>query len=1109
MRVGVLGTTEVVVDGAPVDLGPLRQRAVLAALALHAGDGVLPATLADLVWEGRPPPTADGTLQAYVARLRRALEPDRAPRQPAEVLVRTAAGYALAADRVTVDAGELVAAVADVRRHLAGVPAHAAPGTVDDALVARLVDDLDTALASWRGTPYADLGDAPAVVAGRARLEDLALVAREDRAALELLRGHHALVAADLEPLVAAHPLRERLWELRAVALVRSGRQGEALELLRRAREVLVEELGLDPGPSLRALQDLVLRQDPGLTAPAVPGVPARAQAAVVVPAPAAWPLVGRADELGVATAALDEAIAGRPRSVVVTGEPGIGKSRLLGELTAHARGRGAAVLEGRCSQDEGAPPLHPWSSVLAGLGASLPTLVGEEHPGTQFRAFEEIVRVVRDAARHQPVVVALEDLHWADTSTLRVLRLLTEAVGSDRLLVVATWRDRPAPEGALAEVSEALARRAADRVRLDGLADDAVDRLVSTVAGRPAGGRAAALRARTEGNPFFLVELARLARDGVDLDDLVAGGDAPAAVQDVLARRLAGLPGPTVAVLRAAALVGREVDLDALAVACAQDHDDLLDELDRAVGSGLLEEVGTDRWRFSHALVRDAVGRTLPRSRAARLHLRLAEALERRSGREGEAARHWAAAGASYAGRAWRACLPAATAAHRVFAHDEAVELTATALAAVADDPDADLRDRLHVREQHAEALRRAGRWTELREQVRALVREGSGLPDPEGLERLVDAVTLSIDGALWQTSEQGHVDEGLVGALRSALRRLPEGDSPARCRVMVALVDEVYYVAPAHERDALTEEALAMARRLGDDRLLLWCCLTVATSCWRAGNAEQRHALLEEALALALALGEPVSRSSATTLLAAVSQELGRIGEMEQWVAEGLRLARDLRHRYAEMVLLALDLPWAAMRGEDDRLARGLVEIERVVGSLSLAMGSDAVLSVVGVQLVWSGREGEFARLLGGLEGGAALPFQTVVSAMLCRAGELDAARAHLRDHPADLDHDGWYSPLVWAMAAESAAALGMSDLAARSYALLSPLAGRPASTGSAVAMGPVDAWLALAAAAVGQSDLAADHARETRRLCEEWRVPRVRSWFDRALAGVDRPG
>ena len=276
------------------------------------------------------------------------------------------------------------------------------PGLTDDVISACLAE-VEEALALWRGTPYVDLEEAPSAVAERARLEELRSVALEDRAVLRLALGDHGTVAAELESLTAAYPLRERLWGLRAVALARAGRQADALDALREVRDVLDRELGLEPSAQLRDLQTAVLRQDPALSrgaavaAPAAP-LPTAPPAAPRLPD---WPLVGRDDQLAVLVDALAAAEQGAPRFAALTGEPGIGKSRLCGELAARAVANGARVVVGRCSQDDGAPPLWPWRQVLRGLGAEL-AVPDADDEGAEFRTWEAITDRVAEAARRR-----------------------------------------------------------------------------------------------------------------------------------------------------------------------------------------------------------------------------------------------------------------------------------------------------------------------------------------------------------------------------------------------------------------------------------------------------------------------------------------------------------------------------------------------------------------------------------------------------------------------------------------------------------------------------------------------------------------------------------
>src|SRR4051812_1485905 len=318
MRIAVLGTTAATDSAGPVNLGGPKQRALLAALALHRGRTVAADTLADLIWNGSPPPGVSGTMQGYVAGLRRALEPDRTTRGSGSLLVTEQPGYALrlpdedldtlAFEAAVASAHTVVAPLADALCRGRALP----PGSPDAGGLGVLNDTLVTALGLWRGVPFAELGDVPAATAERARLEELRVLAIEDRAALGILLGLHATVAAELDAHTRAHPLRERAWALRALALAGSGRQADALAVLREVRDVLDEELGLEPGAELRSVQAAVLRQDAiTVAAPAAPPVtatPAGVPTGVVtgpethapLPFPTLWPwsLAGREEEL-------------------------------------------------------------------------------------------------------------------------------------------------------------------------------------------------------------------------------------------------------------------------------------------------------------------------------------------------------------------------------------------------------------------------------------------------------------------------------------------------------------------------------------------------------------------------------------------------------------------------------------------------------------------------------------------------------------------------------------------------------------------------------------------------------------------------------------------
>ena len=1080
-------------DAQPLDLGGAKPRTLLSALALSAGRPVSVDALLDLLWGDSAPPGATTTLQAYVSGLRKVLEPARERRSPATVLVTISPGYALRLPADAVDTQRFVTLVGEESR-----TGDSLLGTTRSAAQLRAsAKGLEDALALWRGTPYSELGDAAAAMAERTRLEELRLVALERLAAVRLALGEHAPTAAELEQLTTAHPLRERLWALRAVALVRSGQQAEALAALGQVRALLADELGLDPGPELRGLQAMILTQDPSLAwaPPVSEGIPA----ASLPPAePAAspatgWPMLGRDEELHRLVATLDRAVGGEVGYAVLTGEPGIGKSRLSGELTSLARARGITVIGARCSQDEGAPPLLPWRSVLAELDVGLDP--AEQGEGGEFAVWQQIVRAVTTAAADRPLLLVLDDLHWADTATLRALRLLVETATGCRLMLVATWRDKPEPADALADVAESMARAHAVRVELTGLDAAAVAGVVEAVtAAAPSDADTGALRARTDGNPFFLVEYARLAGSSGDLAALLAEVDPPTAVQEVVARRLARLPERTRTVLGAASVIGRRLDLSVLAECTTYDEDALLDALDPAVASGLVREVGVGHVAFDHALVRDTVYTRLSATRRARQHATVARALERHPDTETETARHWLAAGPAHAAAAWRAASAAGEVAMRAHAHPEASALFASALHSLEQDPRAGARERYDVLVRQAVADRWAARWDQLAATAQEAVDLAEGLGDPL---LAAEAATLTLRGALWQSAPHGQVHEELVGALRRSLAALPTEDSAIRCRCLVGLAGELYYGSGVEERRALVEESLAMARRLADPVVLLDVLLCGFNAVWVPGFEEERHALAEEALALSRRLGDAQAEVMAGVQTAIVLGELGRPEEMWPRQREALQGAERLRLTYALIVLHSLAIPWHAMAGEPDEGHRLLGIVTRLLAESALSQAQEAMAGNVCALSMWRDDVTLPEVLIEGLAQ-STLPTGASLAFFLWQDGQHDRARRWLREEPPDLAPRSWFSKLNWGCAAAMATYTDDAALGADAYAQLAPYVGQSCVAGSGVASGPIDAYLALAARATGETALAARHADDALGIAEAWRIPLFARWF-----------
>jgi DNA-binding SARP family transcriptional activator len=1096
VHVRVLGPAAAERDGAAVDLGAPKQRGLLAALALHAGRPVTADTLVDLLWGDDAPPAATASLQTYVAGLRRALEPGRAPRAASAVVPATSLGYALALPPEALDAARFAATVEAVHGRLAR-PAGALPEPPAGVDAATLRRDLDEALAAWRGTPYADLRESDAVRAERARLEALRLMAVEDRALLRLALGEHAAVAAELEPLVREEPLREGLRALHALALARSGRQGEALAQLRAVRRELARELGVDPGACLRAVEAEVLGA-PTATRPAPPARPARPAR----PAPAAaragdWPLVGRAVEVAALDAVLDAAAAGAPAAALVVGEPGVGKSRLLREVAARAAARGFAVAAGHGSRDDGAPPLWPWTALLRDLGTSLPTSAAEGE-AARFEVWEAVADRLAAAARERPLLAVLDDLHWADTSSVKLLTHLVDTLdraGAGGLALLAARRSHPEPTGALAELGEALARRGATRLDLTGLGAGDVAALAGAVGGAqpPGDDEAAALLERTGGNPFLVTELVRLG----------TGGAVPAAVTDVVASRLDRLPEETRSVLRTAAVVGRRFDLRLLAAAGRGDEDRVLDALEPALAEGVVAEDGAEVFRFAHDLLHEAVYATVPATRRARRHAAVAAALEGLPGRPAaEAARHWLAAGPSSAARAWRAAVAAAREARALHGWDEWAGLLGAAVEAQAQDAGVAARERYDLLLERADACR----WIADREGLDAAL-----VAAVEIAERLGDVqlVALAAVGPtelfLWHHRAYGEVREDAIRTLRDVLRRLPADDAELRCRVMLALANELRFGGAPQERAALVEQGLAIARRLGDPALVVWACVAGCTALWHPASAELRHGLANEALAAAAATGDVEHEAVARAMVAVTAQETGRIDLMRREIVRARAVAEAAGLVMPVVILGWLEIPWLALEGRFADAQRLFAETltqwrrtsmpqrdETPAGAmLAIAMAADAVDAAM-VAAIEAGTRG------------SRLPMDAPLLATMLRAGRREEARRRYAEHgiDLDLDRDQWIALLRDCMAAEVAFGLGDRALGARTHELLAPYAGLPCSSGSATALGPVDGWLALASAAAGDSGGAARHAADALALASDWRIPAFTAWLERTL-------
>jgi DNA-binding SARP family transcriptional activator len=661
----VLGPFEVLSGSRLVDLGPRKQRAVLCALAVNANRVVSLDRLIDDLWGEHAPSQVIGTLQAYISNLRRALEPDRRAGEPPMLLVTQSPGYILRIPPEALDSHRFEEAAREGRQLLTeGRPASASR-------------KLRGALELWRGAAYADFAFEPFAQSEAVRLEELRLAALEDRLQAELDLGNSFAAAAELEAAVAEHPMRERLRAMLMLALYRCGRQADALRAYQDARNALVEELGIDPGPALKKLEHDILAQDPSLDWRAPQPEPAAGLAEPSAAQPSSRPatessavtdvrpLVGRSKELARLEAAVGRARVGQGGAVLVIGEPGIGKTRLIEELVARAEAGGFGSAWGGALEGGGTPAYWPWVGVIRdlmsaadaamlteamGLGASeLAQVVPEvkeitgplEAPPAldpetaRLRLFEAIGGVLVSISRRlRPLVVVLDDLQWADVASLQLLGFLAPRLRASSLLVLGTYRPAEVgPAHPLAESLAALSRhQVSDRIELSGLEEGDVAELITARTGTtPRKELVRTVTARSEGNPFFVAELARLLASDRAEDDAALATQVPAGVRDVVRRRLAKLPEQTQALLGLAAVLGRDFDITVLERAAELEFERTLELVEAALLTGIVlesqEVVGS--YRFSHDLVRETILEGLTAMRRARMHARVGEALQ------------------------------------------------------------------------------------------------------------------------------------------------------------------------------------------------------------------------------------------------------------------------------------------------------------------------------------------------------------------------------------------------------------------------------------------------------------------------------------------------
>lgn len=1032
VELGVLGPLQVRQGGTTVGIPGAEPRAILTMLALHDGSVVPAATLIELLWGEDPPRTAAKALQTHISSLRRTLGDG--------FVLTQGTGWVLAASEV------------DATRYRSAARLGRAAAAAGDT--SQAVARFEEALALWRGIP--ELPDGRRGTSEKTRWLEGQAALVEDRADALLATGRAAEVIGDLEAAIADAPLRERRWGQLMLALYRAGRQGEALGAYQRARALLADELGVDPGPELRRLEAAIVAQDSSLDIAVAQHVPsvtravtflltdiegstaaweadaeamavalarhdelieqvvtsrggrliktrgegdatfsvferpsAAASAAVELqdaiahepwalrepmrirvalhtgevelrdgdyfgravnrvarlrslaeggqilcsgataelvidsladdvvltdlgmrqlrnlarpehvfelrletgerrPEPPATetpmerpvlpavlvgpgPFVGRGRELDGLLSAWQAALTGGVRTVLVAGEPGVGKTRLAGEWSQRAYDLGAVVLYGRCDEDLGAP-YQPFAEALRslvpcmgddrlrglrGVEALLPLVPGltdvvpdlappaHADPDTErYALFDAVVALLETASAGAPVLLILDDLHWAAKPTLLLLRHLLRFGEHARVQIVGTYRstdlDRSHPLAAM--LADLHRDGTANRLSLGGLDEDDVTAYVAE-AGYDDEELAHALASVTGGNPFFLIEALRHVDESGGVWDQ---STLPQGVREAVSRRLSRLPVETNKALATAAVVGSRFAVDLVEQVTGVD---LVDAFDEARRAGIVIEEPGGNYRFNHAIVRQSLLAELASVRRMRLHQRIATTLETLPGADDEllaelAHHYFECAWAGNAAKAVQYCRRAADQAMSRLAYEGAAELYHRALHALEE-----LDDELPDRDDRTAEL--------LVARCEALLAAGDVSSAAGAVAQLQSSTVESARLAAWATCFDGQL------SMLIHPERLDEVEAALRvAAAKLAELDDAAGEATAH---TVRAGCLARLGRIGDCEIALDDALTAAR---RAREHRRVNAVLAGAPLAALWGPNPVPRAGGRCL-------------------------------------------------------------------------------------------------------------------------------------------------------------------------------------------------------------------------------------------------
>ena len=1081
--------------------------------------------LIDALWPVRTPSDPQAVLSTLLSRLRRVLGSEALPgREHVELRLPEPVWFDVRA------AGD---AVRKAREALAALA------------WSRLLEQCRLALGIL-GRSFLVGHESPWIDACRRDLEDLHLAALEleGRGGLAVGEGGLDRAVRAARMLIAIAPYREVGYRLLMEALESEGNVAEAVRVYERLRVLLRDELGIAPALELRVLHERLLTGEaPEGSGPGIAQSSGHRRAPISVPRRAAF--VGRANELDRLKAL---GSSGGRRLIAVAGEPGIGKTRLVSEFVGRAEANGALVLFGRCDEEtlvpyqpfiealrsyvgrcpveqlrrqvaDGGPEL---SRILPALRRRLPDLPEpprSESETERFRLFELVAAFLARIDASAPLVLVLDDLHWADRSTLSLLRQLFRSRESDARppLIVATYRStemEDAPAEALADLDrEGLV----GRISLAGLAAAEISELMADWAGaQPPPELARAVHEETEGNPFFVEEVLRqLAEAGAVAPGEgrwapeVVGVDAlgvSEGVRHVVARRLSRIAPDARRVLTIAAAVGREFSFDALERLTDFSGDALAEALEQAVAARLIAERpgALGLYGFSHALIRQTLYEELTLTRRVLLHRRIGETLEELyagslAAHLAELAHHFheaaqdgdPTAAIDYAERAGeRAALQ--------LAYEEAARHYTRALRALELAPERQEERRCELLIARGEAERRAGDPA-YRDTLLAGARLATELEDPE---RLARAALANNRGFF---SSTGGIDEERVSVLNNALKAYDTTDSPTRARLLAHLGVELVHSPDWDRRARLSDEALAMARRTGHAETLAIVLNQRFAALWGPRTLSERRAVAAEAVEIAERVDDRTLAFYPPFFAAHAAMEAGELEQADTFLARSRTMADELGEPTLQWFLTISRAKRALITAAPsvaEQLAFEALELGQSAGQ------DDAFAWMATQVFVARLNDGRLEELLEVIEGVSELFVEgstarraadAMVATALCESGRSADARAifdeRLAEELTDLPHD-WGALAIPALCALICARLDDARRAQTLYTLIEPFAERLVDMGPAW-LGSASHYLGLLAGTLDRLDEANTHFA---RAADAHRALDATPWFAR---------